>query len=41
VLATIPPMNWPALKHQYRYYAIAYLATYAAPNPLDEMPVFE
>src|SRR5688572_22663855 len=41
VLAAIPPMNWPALKHQYRYYAIAFLATYPAPDPLDEMPVFE
>jgi hypothetical protein len=41
VLATLPPMNWPAIKHQYRYYAIAFLATYPTPNPLDEMPVFE
>ncbi len=41
VLRSLPPVSWPELKHQHDYYAIAILATYPAPDPLDTLPTFE
>lgn len=41
VLRALPQIPWDALSHQYRYYMIAVLATYPAPDPLEALPVFE
>jgi hypothetical protein len=41
VLRTLSPIDWDGTRHQYRYYAIAMLATYPAPDPLEELPTFD
>lgn len=41
VLRHLPPIDWAGMEHQYRYYAIAVLGTYPAPDPLEELPVFD
>jgi hypothetical protein len=41
ILRSLGPVQWEGVKHRYRYYAIALLATYEAPDPLEELPVFD
>ena len=41
VLSSFPPVSWDDVAHQYRYYAIAILATYPAPDPLEVLPDFD
>lgn len=41
VLRSLPPMEWADVSHQHQYYAIAILATYSAPDPLDVLPTFD
>jgi hypothetical protein len=41
VLRSLPPVEWADVSHQHQYYAIAILATYSAPDPLDVLPTFE
>lgn len=41
VLRQMPPVDWDGIEHQYRYYAIAIMGTYPAPDPLEELPVFD
>lgn len=41
VLRSFPPVDLHSVRHQYAYYAIAVLAVYPAPDPLDVMPSFE
>lgn len=41
VLRAMPPVAWTELPHQYQYYAIAILATYPAPDPLEVLPTFD
>ena len=41
VLRSFPPVDLHSVRHQYGYYAIAVLAVYPAPDPLDVMPSFE
>jgi hypothetical protein len=41
VLRQLPAVDWERIDHQYRYYAIAILGTYPAPDPLEELPVFD
>lgn len=40
-LRSFPPIAWSEIKHAHEYYAIAVLATYAAPDPLEVLPTFE
>jgi hypothetical protein len=35
VLRSLPAPKWEQLSHQYRYYVLAILASYPAPDPLD------
>jgi hypothetical protein len=41
VLRAFPPVDLHSVRHQYGYYAIAVLAVYPPPDPLDVMPSFE
>lgn len=41
VLRHLPAVDWDGMQHQYRYYAIAIMGTYPAPDPLEELPVFD
>jgi hypothetical protein len=41
VLRSFPPVALADMMHQHQYYAIAILATYPAPDPLDVLPTFE
>lgn len=41
VLEALPAPQWDAIVHQYRYYMIAIMATYPAPDPLEGYPKFE
>jgi hypothetical protein len=41
VLRSLGPVDWDGTRHQYRYYAIAFLATYPTPDPLEELPTFD
>lgn len=41
VQSTFPSIGWDELRHQYRYYMIAILATYPSPDPLEVLPNFE
>lgn len=41
VVRALPEVKWEEVKHQYRFYKIAVLATYPAPNPLDGLPEFQ
>jgi hypothetical protein len=41
VLRQLPAVDWERIDHQYRYYAIAIMGTYPAPDPLEELPVFD
>lgn len=41
VLRQLPAVEWERIDHQYRYYAIAIMGTYPAPDPLEELPVFD
>lgn len=40
-LRSFPPVPWSELTHAHEYYAIAVLATYPAPDPLENLPTFE
>lgn len=37
----LPKVKWEDIPHRYRYYMIAILASYPAPNPLEGFPEFE
>jgi hypothetical protein len=41
VLRSLPPFTWQEIPHQYRYYAIAILATYPAATSSEQLPDFE
>lgn len=41
VLRSLPPVAWADIPHQHQYYAIAILATYPAPDPLEILPTFD
>lgn len=41
VARSLPPIAWDTVQHQYRYYMIAIMATYPAPDPLSGFPRFE
>jgi len=41
VLHSLPPVNWETMQHRYRYYMLAVLATYPAPNALQGLPKFK
>jgi hypothetical protein len=41
VLRSLPSITWANIPHQHDYYAIAVLATYPAPDPLETLPTFE
>lgn len=41
ILRGFPTVPWSEITHRYRYYMIAILATYPAPDPLDILPTFE
>lgn len=40
-LRSFPPITWGEITHSHDYYAIAVLATYPAPDPMDTLPSFE
>jgi hypothetical protein len=40
-LRSFPPISWGELTHSHDYYAVAVLATYPPPDPLDSLPSFE
>lgn len=40
-LRSFPPITWGELTHSHDYYAIAVLATYPAPDPMETLPSFE
>lgn len=40
-LRSFPPVPWSELTHAHAYYAIAVLATYPAPDPLEVLPSFD
>jgi hypothetical protein len=37
----LPEIKWDETQHRYRYYMIALLATYPAPDPTEGFPAFE
>lgn len=37
----LPQLQWDTITHRYRYYTIAMLATYPAPDPMGAVPEFE
>jgi hypothetical protein len=37
----LPQLQWDGISHRYRFYTIAVLATYPAPDPLSAVPEFE
>ncbi len=41
VLRSFPPIPWEKLQHDYRFYQIAMMATYPAPDPLEILPRFD
>lgn len=41
VLAAMPEVQWDSLPHRYRYYMMAVMARYPAPDPLEVLPEFE
>lgn len=41
VQSSLPPVTWDSIPHQYRYYALAVLATYPTPDPLEVLPDFD
>jgi len=41
VMRSFPPVNWAQITHTHDYYAVAVLATYPAPDPLETLPSFE
>ncbi len=41
VAGAMPEVQWDSLPHRYRYYMIAILARYPAPDPLEVLPEFE
>lgn len=41
VLRSFPDVPWTGIAHQHDYYAIALLATYPAPDPLEVLPTFD
>jgi hypothetical protein len=41
VTAAMPEVQWDSLPHRYRYYMMAIMAHYPAPDPLDVVPEFE
>jgi len=38
---SLPQIQWDAIAHQYRFYMVAVMATYPAPNILEGFPEFE
>lgn len=38
---SLPPIQWDDIPHRYRYYMLAVLANYPAPDPLTGFPEFE
>lgn len=40
-LRSFPPVSWTDTPHAHDYYAIAVLATYPAPDPLEILPSFD
>ncbi len=41
VLKAMPEVQWDELPHRYRYYMLAIMAEYPAPDPLEVLPEFE
>jgi hypothetical protein len=41
VKRSLPDVDWDGIPHRYRYYVIAVMATYPAPDPLETLPEFE
>jgi hypothetical protein len=41
VTRAMPELEWDKIRHKYRYYMLAIMATYPAPNPLETFPEFE
>jgi hypothetical protein len=41
VLKAMPEVQWDSTPHRYRYYMIAIMASYPAPDPLEVLPEFE
>ncbi len=41
VLKAMPEIQWDSVPHRYRYYMIAIMANYPAPDPLEALPEFE
>ncbi|HEX2735926.1 MAG TPA: hypothetical protein VHM70_30205 [Polyangiaceae bacterium] len=41
VQSAMPELPWDAITHRYRYYTMALMATYPAPDPLGGAPEFE
>ncbi len=41
VKRALPKVDWDSVMHRYRYYMIAIMANYPAPDPLESLPAFE
>ena len=40
-LRSFPPITWSEITHAHDYYAIAVMATYPAPDPMETLPSFD